>query len=164
MATLLQFSRNIRKTGSRIENNSKVLVQRVAKTALRELVDGTPVDTGEARSNWRVSLGNPTRAVIPPHAKGKKLGIGERANARAAIRAGISVINRLKVGAKFGSGEAGSALFITNAIPFLSRLREGYSAQQPNDWVADALDKARTEISQTRLIERDISSGTDDDD
>lgn len=152
MSTLLQFSRNIRKHGSNIENNSVKLVQRVAKRALRSLVEGTPVDEGEARSNWRVSLGNPTRNVIPAFSRGKHLGIGERANARAAIHAGFNVINQLRVGAKFGTGQAGSALFITNAIPYLNRLRNGYSKQQPNDWVAEALLEARTEILQVKLL------------
>lgn len=156
MATLIQFSRNIRKLGSRIENNSVVLTKRVAKRALRSLVDGTPVDKGVARSNWRVSLGNPTRAVIPAYLPGRHLGIGERQNARAAISAGIATINQLRVGAKRGTGQAGTALFISNSIPYLDRLRDGSSSQQPSDWVQLAVLEAQVEISQTRLLVRDL--------
>lgn len=158
MATLLQFSRNIRELGSRIENNSVALTKRVAKRALTALVEGTPVDEGDARSNWRVSLGNPTRSVIPAFSPGKKLGIGERQNARAAIQSGFAVINQLRVGAKRGTGQAGSALFITNAIPYLGRLRDGYSSQQPNDWVQVALMEAQAEIANTRLLDRTVSA------
>lgn len=158
MATLLQFSRNIRKLGSRIENNSVALTKRVAKRTLRSLVEGTPVDVGVARSNWRVSLGNPTRSVIPAYAPGKHLGIGERQNARAAIQEGFAKINQLRVGAKRGTGQAGSALFITNAIPYLGRLRDGYSSQQPNDWVQVALMEAQAEIASTRLLDRTVSA------
>ena len=154
MATLLQFSRNIRKHGSRIENNSAALVKRVAKTALKSLVNGTPVDKGVARSNWRVSLGNPTSAVIPAYSPGRKLGIGERTNARAAIAEGFAKINQLRVGAKFGTGQAGQAVFITNSIPYLDRLRDGYSSQQPNDWVQVALMEAQAQIANTRLLSR----------
>lgn len=152
MATLLQFRRNIRRIGSRIENNSVRAVQRVSKRALRSLIDGTPVDKGVARSNWRVSLGNPTRSVIPAYSPGRKLGIGERSNARAALAVGIAKINQLRVGAKRGTGQAGTALFITNAIPYLGRLRSGYSAQQPNDWVGVALLEAQAEIQGIRLL------------
>lgn len=159
MATLLQFSRNIRKLGSRIENNSVALTKRVAKKALRSLVEGTPVDVGDARSNWRVSLGNPTRAVIPAFSPGRHLGIGERSNARATIAAGFATINQLKVGAKRGTGQAGTAVFITNAIPYLGRLRNGYSAQQPNDWVQVAMMEAQAEISQVRLLSTRVSEG-----
>ena len=154
MATLLQFSRNMRVRGSRIENNSIELVKRIAKRALVGLVEGTPVDEGVARSNWRVSIYNPTRAVIPAYLPGKNLGRGERSNARAAIAAGIAQINLLRVGAAFGTGQAGRALFITNAIPYLGRLRTGSSTQQPNDWVSIALIEARSEIGSVRLLER----------
>lgn len=152
MATLLQFSRNIRRIGSRIENNSVRAVQRVSKVTLRSLIDGTPVDKGVARSNWRVSLGNPTKAVIPAFSPGRNLGIGERSNARAALAEGIAKINQLRVGAKRGTGQAGTALFITNAIPYLGRLRSGYSSQQPNDWVGVALLEAQAEIQGIRLL------------
>jgi len=158
VATLLQFSRNIRKHGSRIENNSVTLVKRVAKRALTSLVEGTPVDEGVARSNWRVSLGNPTRSVIPAFAPGKKLGIGERQNARAAIQAGFATINQLRVGAKRGTGQAGSAVFITNSIPYLDRLRNGHSGQQPNDWVQVAFQEAQSEIAGARLLSRTMGS------
>lgn len=154
MATLLQFSRNIRTLGSRIENNSVRKVQATAKVALRSLVLGTPVDKGVARSNWRVSLVNPTRSIIPAYAPGKGLGIGERANARAAISVGIARINQLKVGSKRGTGQAGSAVFITNAVPYLDKLRNRYSEQQPIDWVALALQEGLIESRNIRLLSR----------
>lgn len=153
MGTFLRFSRNIRKHGSNIENNSVMLTRRVSKVALRSLVKGTPVDEGVARSNWRVSIGNPTRAVISAYAPGKKLGIDETSNANAAISAGISVINRLRVGSiARGSSMAGNALYITNSVSYLDKLRSGSSGQQGSDWVAAALQEAASEIRMVRLI------------
>jgi len=127
-------------------------VQRVANRALVDLVLGTPVDKGVARSNWRVSLGNPTRAQIRAYAPGRKLGIGERQNAAAAIAAGTQVIARLRASPR--GDAAGQAVFITNAIPYLDKLRNGHSLQQPSDWVEAALLSARSIISQARLIDR----------
>lgn len=153
MATLIQFSRNIRSLGSRIENNSSVLTRKVARTALRSLVLGTPVDKGVARSNWRVSLGARTFKVIPAYSPGKRLGIGERANARAAIAAGNAVINQLRVGRV--SGKTGKALIISNNIPYLDRLRfDRHSPQQTGDWVGLALLDAKAAIVSTRLLRR----------
>ena len=131
------------------------LTQRVAKVALRSLVNGTPVDKGVARSNWRVSIGVETRKVIPAFAPGKKLGIGETQNARATIQAGISKINLLRVG-KGGKGRAGSALFITNSVPYLDQLRSGRSPQQSFDWVNGALIEAAAQIRQVRLLSRRV--------
>lgn len=152
MATVFQFSRNIRKYGSRIQNNAVSTTKRAAKKALTSLVEGTPVDKGVARSNWRVSLGNPTRAVIPAYAPGTKLGIGESANAKATIAAGFAQINRLTAGVNYPTGEAGTALYIANAVPYLSKLRAGYSAQQPADWVLSALQQAQVEVKTSRLL------------
>ena len=154
MATMIQFGRNMRKRALRMENASVDMTKRVAKRALRALVEGTPVDKGVARSNWRASIYNPTRAVIPAYSPGKNLGRGERANARAAIAAGIAQIDQLKVGLQRGPGQAGRTVYLTNAIPYLQKLRNGYSSQQTNDWVQTALLEARGEIATTRLLER----------
>jgi len=140
--------------GRRLENNSIKLLKRVAKRVLVGLVKGTPVDKGVARSNWIVSTYNPIRAVIPAYFPGKKLGRGERFNARAAIAAGVAQINLLRVGSALGIGQTSQAVFITNSIPYLGRLRAGYSSQQPNDWVSLVIIEARTEFVSISLLEQ----------
>ena len=154
MATLLQFGRNIRSRASRLENNSLRHTQRVSELVLRRLVLGTPVDTGKTRSNWRVSLGTPTRAVIPAYSPGKNLGIGERANARAAIMVGNATIRKLRIGqARRGTGQAGSALFITNNYRSVPFLRQGRSSQQGFDWVDDALQVGLGHLRSVRFLD-----------
>lgn len=113
MATLLQFSQNIRKRGSQIQNETGATVKRAAKRALKVLITGTRVDTGLARSNWRVSLGGQTRSVIPPYNPGKKQGIGEAANRRAALAAGNAVLNRI------GRGKLVQSVKITNSVYYI---------------------------------------------
>lgn len=153
MATLLQFSQNIRKRGSDIENGAVALVKKTAKESLRYLIDATPVDTGQARSNWRVSLVNRTFAVIPPYAPGVNLGRGERANARAALAAGIAEINKLRAGPSRRG--AGSAVFITNNVPYIELLNSGSSKQHPGGFVEGAALIASTVIRNFRLLRRD---------
>lgn len=121
MATLIQFSRNIRKRGSQIENAGIRMVKASAIASLKSLVRGTRVDKGVARSNWRVGIGAPTRSVIAaysPHPKGSKgsgQGMGETANATAAIAAGINRINL--VSAVRGRGLE-TSIYISNAISY----------------------------------------------
>ena len=119
MATLIQFSRNIRKRGSQIVNAGTEVVRGSAKVSLKSLVLATPVDKGVLRSNWRVGIGAPTRSVIAAYAPGRKLGINETANARATIAAGNA---RLAVG--LGQGRRGltTAVFISNATPYLDKI------------------------------------------
>lgn len=120
----LQFSKNIRRRGRQVENAATALVRSMAKRTLRSLVYNTKADTGKARSNWRVGVGAPTRAVIDPYSpypKGSKAdgqGIGESANAQAAIAAGNARINSLTgisgVGLKTG-------LFISNNVDYIEK-------------------------------------------
>lgn len=122
MATLLQFSKNIRRRGRQVENSSARLVRRMARKTLRSIVNNTKVDKGVARSNWRTSAGGTPTAVIPayvPYPKNSRAngqGINESANASAAIAAGFAVIATVR-----GAAGAGlkTRLVIANNVPYL---------------------------------------------
>jgi len=124
MNDIVQFSRNIRKRGRQVVNSGSEATRRAAKSALTSLVLATKADTGRARSNWRVGIGAPTSAEIEPYSpyrKGSKAngqGMGETANAFAAIAAGTARINSVKgvsgVGLK-------TAIFVSNNIAYLDK-------------------------------------------
>tara|TARA_R110000851_G_scaffold16046_2_gene52525 strand:+ start:13616 stop:14068 length:453 start_codon:yes stop_codon:yes gene_type:complete len=150
MATLAQFSRNIRKRGSQIENSATRVVKAVSVRALKSLVQNTPVDKGVARSNWRVGIGAPTRSVIGAYAPGSKLGRGESANASAAIAAGRARIASVR-GTSTGLS---TAIYISNAVPYIGRLNNGFSGQAPAGFVETALLEARSELAGFRVFDR----------
>jgi hypothetical protein len=124
MNDIVQFSRNIRKRGRQVINSGSEAVRRAARKSLASLVQNTKVDTGKARSNWRVGIGGAPTAVIQaysPYPKGSKaggLGSSETANASAAIAAGNARINAVRgvsgVGLK-------TAVIITNNIDYLDK-------------------------------------------
>ena len=151
MATLAQFSRNIRRRGSQIENSATRIVKATSSRALRSLVRNTPVDKGIARSNWRVGVGAPTRAVIAAYAPGSKLGINESANASAAISAGLARIQSVR--GVSGRGLE-TAIYITNAVPYIGKLNSGSSTQAPAGFVETALLEAKAELAGFRVFTR----------
>jgi len=120
----LQFSKNIRERGRQFENSASALVRAAAKRGLKSLVFNTKADTGKARSNWRVGIGAPTRAVIQPYSpykKGSKAdgqGISETANAQAAISAGFARINSVR-----GISGVGltTGIFISNNVDYIDK-------------------------------------------
>jgi hypothetical protein len=118
---------------------------------LEKLVVATPVDKGVTRSNWRVGIGAPTRAVIGAYAPGSKLGIGERANASAAIAVGKSRIN----GVRKGGGGLETSIYISNNAPAIDELNiKGRSKQNSAGFVQRALAEARVEeIPNFRFFE-----------
>jgi len=149
MATLAQFSRNIRSQGSKIENSGTRMVKAFSSRALRSLVQNTPVDKGVARSNWRVGIGAPTRSVIKAYSPGKNLGIGESANASAAISAGLA-----RIGSVRGVSGRGleTAIYISNATPYIGKLNSGSSTQVAAGFIETALLEAQSEIIGFRLL------------
>lgn len=153
MATLAQFSRNIRKRGRQVEEGGARITKKISKRALRSLVLATPVDKGVTRSNWRVGLGAPTRSVIGayrPYPKGSQAngqGRAESANANAAIAAGNARINSLRA-------PLTKAIFISNNAPAIGPLNGGSSTQAPAGFVQIATAEARAELAAFRIFTR----------
>ena len=130
MATLQQFNRNMRRRAEKLTRNVDVAIKQVAKSVTAEVIDGTPVDTGRARSNWQASIDARNEIVIQPYAPGRRLGRGEGANKGAAIATANAVIDRRKTEEK---------LFIQNNVPYIRLLNAGSSQQAPDMFVQMAV-------------------------
>lgn len=127
------------------ERNFAEAVRQIAKVALETAVEGTPVDTGKARSNWHVGINSVPTRVIAPHAPGSHLGLGETANAMAAIQTGNAEIE------KFRKGE----ILIANTVPYIGRLNDEGHSPQSSHFIEEAVEKARAaRRDQPSLLQR----------
>lgn len=76
------------------------------------LVDKTPVDTGHAKANWRLTIGkldtNEIDAVDPSGGR-----------AKAVIKSMSEQINM------------GDNVYVSNSVPYINRLEHGHSKQAP---------------------------------
>lgn len=86
---------------------------------------GTPVDTGHARANWVPSLVDPFRDEVE----------GESAH-----ESGVAAV----IGYKLGDGPA----WVSNNVPYILRLNDGWSAQQPAGFVERAIAETLLEAEQ----------------
>lgn len=161
MATIAQFSQNIRKRSSQIENAGSRVVRATSKRALKALVRATPVDEGVARSNWRVGIGGTPTAIIKAYAPGKNLGIGERANANAAIAAGFARIDTVR-GVSGRGGGLKTAVIIVNNTPYIEVLNAGSSKQAPAGFIQMALSEVSSVIANFRVFTRTDDDGEDE--
>lgn len=91
-----------------VEEGANRLHTKGAEVILDRVVAGTRVDTGKAVSNWRVGIGQPTRAVIEPYSPGEK-GSTASANRTAALAAGR---------ARIASKKPGQEIFISNNVDY----------------------------------------------
>ncbi len=93
-STLIEFGTEVtgelkRRVSMGVANTMKMAVSRV----MRRVVRDTPVDTGRARSNWQVGVGDLDLLDLDPYVpypKGSGMNKSETANAEATIAAGDS--------------------------------------------------------------------------
>jgi hypothetical protein len=100
---------------------ANVAVKKIAFESFRRIVMRTPVDTGRARSNWFVSVGNPSSQTTD-----------------SATRA---VVGELATGVNGWKPADGASIFFTNNLPYIEVLERGRvgnrgSMQAPNGMVA----------------------------
>jgi hypothetical protein len=105
------------------------------------VVIATPVDTGRARSNWRVQSGEPNTAVRPAFVAGKDGStLGENTN--AAISEGKAIIAADRTG----------TIYISNNLPYIGPLNDGSSAQAPAGFVERAVQSGLQVVSRIKAL------------
>ncbi|PZQ46171.1 MAG: hypothetical protein DI551_05690 [Micavibrio aeruginosavorus] len=103
------------------------LERRVIYTALALLGQVkvlTPVKTGRARSNWHLDIGAPTFVIV--EAKGDL----------------IADVTDYKID---------KTIFVSNNLPYIQRLEDGWSQQAPSGFVIDAIAYAKSRASRAGI-------------
>jgi hypothetical protein len=129
-----------------IQANSPKVVREATVAALSAVVIATPADTGRARSNWTVTQKRPADGVREAYSPGNKLGSGEGANAGQAIKAGA------EEAVKYQGQQKDTANFITNNLPYIARLEDGYSEQAPLGMVKQGIAAAGKVVAKSKLL------------
>lgn len=102
--------------------------QKAAKVVVKDLVANTPVDSSKALSNWLASTQTPARSRIEAHSPGVG-GSSRQSSMATAISLALAVIEKAK---------PGQSIFISNSLPYIRRLNDGYSNQAPAGFVERA--------------------------
>jgi len=97
-----------------------------ALEVLKNVVFLTPVDTGRARANWFVGVGGPNteRKDTNPGAKGNQGFAGSFEQGKRKILTTPAI---------------GQDIYLSNNLPYISKLNEGSSDQQPAGFVERAI-------------------------
>lgn len=88
-------------------------IKRMAGDILVGVVTETPVDTGQARSNWNLAIGETDYSTTSGNSDSIGRGLGK-----------LSVSEIL-----------GQPVIISNSLPYIVRLNEGWSQQAPAKFV-----------------------------
>lgn len=126
-----RFERRMKELGEKVETGSHEIVRRAALAADRELVLSTPVDTGRARSNWLVGIDGPRRETV-----------GAMPTSTAIARAQDAI----------EASRSGQSIWISNNLPYIGRLNDGYSAQAPAGFVERAILRGAESVRSARVL------------
>lgn len=136
MATFEQAGKRLKQISVLIGKNSTKMMQEVALAVDQAVVTSTPVRDGTARLNWQVTVGTAAESVLA------KPETPDQGLARAIEQGRATIL------AYAGKGD----IHITNNVPYIGRLNNGYSAQAPIGFVEDAVSAGHQAVRQTRLL------------
>jgi hypothetical protein len=123
--------------------NSDAAWRKVALAIHSAVVIATPVDTGRARSNWVVRVGQPYGGRLDPYVPGEK-GSTASQNADRALEQGRQAIASATAQQR--------VIYITNNLDYIDALNKGHSAQAPAGFVELAIQAGVSAIAGTRLL------------
>lgn len=141
MPTAAQFSKSMKRISRLIVENVDAGFRATAIAVDQALVISTPVDTGRARSNWRVSSGAPSSDTREAYAPGKAGSTGG-ANATAALAQGREAI----------MADRSGTIYISNNLPYIGVLNDGSSAQAPAGFVEIAVQTGIAEVKKIKAL------------
>lgn len=147
MASLSQFSSRMARIAANVPEQADRAVRAAALACDQAAVTGTPVDTGRARSNWIASLNTGSSDEVEPYAPGTG-GSTAGANAQAALDQAQGVVAGY-------DGDRHTSIHITNNLPYIERLNDGWSAQAPAGFVQTAVQAGVAAAKTVRILDGD---------
>jgi hypothetical protein len=123
ISNLSEFNATVTRFAENIPAEKVVLMhKKMGLEALRRVVMKTPVDTGRARGNWQVQIGEPALVMQDSFDK----------TGSDTIQIGAAQLANLK---------AYEVIYLTNNVPYIIFLEEGSSKQAPYGMVKMTIDE-----------------------
>lgn len=124
------FKQRIEKRARQVEKAGPRLLRQVVLAMDRRLVLETPVDTGQARSNWLPSINAPrfdTGPVLSP------------AGAQAQVRGALTGL------------KSGDTVYLSNSLPYITALNRGKSIQAPPQYINQIVRDTKNTLQTQRF-------------
>lgn len=112
------FAIDVARFVAKAKGNTDLVVRKICFDIFSRVIKKTPVDKGRAKGNWAVAIGQPAPATDRPFDKS-----GQRTIADMKTFVNDQM-------------QAGKIIYLTNTLPYILRLEEGYSRKAPAGMVA----------------------------
>lgn len=137
------FANRMGRIGDLLLVNVSATIRKAAIAAASEAIRRTPVKTGRARVNWKVSFGAPKGGVVEGPDTDNRQTNAQVAATKALINASNAIKNW-----KVGKGN----IFIANAVSYIGDLDSGTSRQAPAGMTVFAVASARDILRKGKLL------------
>jgi len=128
-SNIATLNTDIAKLIKKAKGNGEAVAKAIALEIANRVIEKSPVDKGFLRGNWNLAVANIDSAEYP------------------ADRSGTSSISRAT--SKLGQFKAGNTIFVTNSLPYISKLEfglygeggtsgktiNGFSSQAPHGFI-----------------------------
>lgn len=121
---------NVNSVIAELDRFTNRLVAKIALDANSNLIEATPIDTGWARANWIPNVGRPSGPSQPEG--GATPNVSAARSQQSSGEADILTSYTIERG----------RIYISNGVPYITRLNDGHSNQAPAGFVEQAVDKA----------------------
>lgn len=131
MASPRSFAKKMRAFADDIPKQVNEIKKQAVQEIVLQVVPDTPVLTGQARSNYYTTNSDPdtSSTAFGPFTQD-----------------GYQSINRMRVALQ--GAKPGIPMHVTNNLPYIGRLNDGYSAQAPANFVQIAIGRAQAIIAR----------------
>ncbi len=119
---MAEFSSVIKRFAAQTKDKETLVIRKIAIECFKRIILGTPVDTGRARGNWQCTTGSMAGGTVENLDK----------TGSATIAAMISEVSGW-------TPKDDLPAFITNNLPYIQRLNEGWSKQAPAHFVEQVI-------------------------
>jgi hypothetical protein len=117
------FSRAVEKFASGVPEVADMAIRKISIEMMSSIILSTPVDTGHARGNWQASVSVPA---------GGTLEVEDKSGA-------VAIAKMTTTAATWQPSKQGVSLFLTNNLPYIERLEDGWSKKQGGHMVKMAM-------------------------
>lgn len=112
----MSFGDDLKQFSLNLGNVSEEVFRGTSIDMSTKVITRTPVDTGRARGNWFATIDTPSDQVTDSQSK-----------------SGIRPIGKARTTAD--KSKLGQSFYLTNNLPYIERLENGYSGQAPEGMV-----------------------------
>lgn len=125
-SSALEFQLSLQRSGEGLRKRTRTEIIRIVQNLFTEIVAGTPIDTGVARSNWNLSSSGRDTFFSD-----------QRKDFQKSLIEGYRNSQVFKLG---------DTIHITNATHYIRELEYGKSKQAPMGWVRIAVERTRRRL------------------